>query len=235
MPRKTEAGLVHGIRIGEVGAVVFDLGGVFLEGTVENARRFGENVGLTPEAWRQIYRDLFLDAGPWDEVERGEMTLDAFARILMRRTAEHGVEIGLERARNFMGNPADSLLMRLRPEIVNACKAVRRRMPTALLTNNIAEWRHGWRTRLDIDGLFEHVIDSSEVGMRKPEPRIYRLTEERLGMGGGDLLFIDDFGVNLKAARELGWQTLKYDDTQKVLQVLDAVAEINPGTREPSS
>lgn len=204
--------------------MVFDLGGVFLEGTVENARRFGETVGLTPEVWRQIHRGLFLDAGPWDEVERGEMTLDAFARILMERAAEHGVEIGLERARNFMGNPADSLLMRLRPEIVNACKAVRRRMPTALLTNNIAEWRHGWRTRLDIAGLFDHVVDSSQVGMRKPEPGIYELMAQALEKPAGALLFIDDLGVNLKPARAMGWQTLKYEHTAPVLEVLAAVA-----------
>lgn len=215
---------MHGVRIGEVGAVVFDLGGVFLEGTVENARRFGETVGLTPEAWGQIYRDLFLAAGPWDEVERGEMTLDAFARILMRRAKQHGVEIGLERAHNFMGNPADSLLMRLRPEIVSACKAVRQRMPTALLTNNIAEWRHGWRTRLDIDELFDHVIDSSQVGMRKPEPGIYELMAQALDKPAGALLFIDDLGVNLKPARAMGWQTLKYEDTASVLEVLAAVA-----------
>ena len=215
---------INGIRIDQVGAVVFDLGGVFLEGPLENAMRFGVSVGLSAQAWRGIHHDLFIAAGPWDEVERGEKSLDAFAWILKRCLAEQGVEIGLERARNFMGNPADSFLMRLRAEIVDACRAVRRRMPTALLTNNIAEWRHGWRTRLDIEGLFDHVIDSSEVGMRKPEPGIYALMECKLKLPVETLLFIDDLGGNLKPARARGWQTLKYEDTAKVLEVLSAVA-----------
>lgn len=219
---------VNGIDLDRVGAVVFDLGGVFLESTVENALRFGESVGLSTEAWREIHHDLFIAAGPWDAVERGEMTLDAFAEILVRRVSGHGVTIDLARARNFMGNPADNIPMRLRQEIVHACKALRGRLPTALLTNNIAEWRHGWRNRLDIGALFDQVIDSSEVGMRKPEPGIYQLMEARLGLPPASLLFIDDLGVNLKPARARGWQTLKYDDTAKVLQVLSAVAGHSP-------
>ena len=215
---------VNGIQIAQVGAVVFDLGGVFLEGSVENAMRFGEGVGLSAEAWREIHHELFIAAGPWDEVERGGMTLDTFAGILVQRVSGQGVEISHDQARNFMGNPEDSIQMRLRHDIVDACLAVRRRMPTALLTNNIAEWRNGWRTRLDIEGLFDQVIDSSEEGMRKPESAIYELMENRLNLPPESLLFIDDLGVNLKPARARGWQTLKYDDTHKVLQVLSAVA-----------
>ena len=215
---------INGIHIDRVAAVVFDLGGVFLEGSVENTLRFGEGVGLSAGAWREIHHSLFIAAGPWDEVERGEMTLDAFAEILARRVSGEGVEISHAQARNFMGNPEDSIEMRLRREIVNACLAVRRRMPTALLTNNIAEWRNGWRTRLDIEQLFDQVIDSSEVGMRKPESGIYELMEIRLNLPAHSLLFIDDLGVNLKPARARGWQTLKYDDTAKVLQVLSAIA-----------
>ncbi len=215
--------LIHGIDPARVRAVVFDLGGVFLEGTVENVISFGETLGLPPEAWQVIRHELFIAGGPWDEVERGEMALDDFAEILAARLAAVGTHIDLERARNFMGNPANTFMMRLRPEIVEACKAVRGVMPTALLTNNIAEWRDQWRTRMDIPGLFDEVIDSSEVGMRKPEEGIYELMEARLGKPGRELLFIDDLGVNLKTARGMGWQTLKYDDTAKVLEVLSAV------------
>ncbi|MCZ6556540.1 MAG: HAD family phosphatase [SAR324 cluster bacterium] len=220
---------VHGIDPRRVRAVVFDLGGVFLKGTVDNVIRFGESVGMTSEAWRVIRHELFIDGGAWDEVERGEMTLDTFAEILSGFLARQGIQIDMERARNFMGNPADSIMMRLRPEIVEACLTVRRVMPTALLTNNIAEWREQWRTRLDIPALFNQVIDSSEVGLRKPEPGIYKLMEAALNMPGEDLLFIDDLGVNLKGARNLGWQTLKYDETAKVLEVLSTVTSAAQG------
>jgi len=68
------------------------------------------------------------------------------------------------------------------------------------------------------------VIDSSEVGVRKPEPAIYELTRARLDLPHEAIFFLDDLGVNLKAARALGWQTLRYDDTTRVLEVLDALA-----------
>ncbi len=74
------------------------------------------------------------------------------------------------------------------------------------------------------DALFDVVIDSSEVGTRKPEPAIYEITQARLGIPHDALFFVDDLGVNLKPARALGWQTLRYDDTARVLEVLDALA-----------
>jgi putative hydrolase of the HAD superfamily len=112
---------------------------------------------------------------------------------------------------------------RTRPEIVSACRRLRACMPTALLTNNIREWREMWRKRLPVSELFDFIVDSSDVGMRKPELPIYRLVERQMGLAGEELLFVDDLGVNLKAARQLGWQTVKYDDTARVLGILDAV------------
>ena len=81
---------------------------------------------------------------------------------------------------------------------------------------------------MDADALFDCVVDSSDVGMRKPEPGIYKLVEQGLGLPGDALLFVDDLGVNLKAARQLGWQTLKYVDTAEVLTVLSQVARGRP-------
>ena len=219
---------LHGIRPASLRAVVFDLGGVFLEGTLENVIKFGETIGLTAEIWQALRLELFVNGGPWENLERGEMTLDAFAEILREKVAGLGVSLTLEQARNFMGSPGEQDRMRLREEIVSACRKVKARLPTALLTNNVREWRAGWRSRLDVSALFDVVVDSSEVGMRKPEERIYRYTEEQLDLGGEHLLFIDDIGINLKAARQRGWQTLKYEQTATVLEVLEAVAAPRP-------
>lgn len=220
---------IHGIRPASVAAVVFDLGGVFLEGTLENVARFGARVGLSEQDWWAIREQLFLNGGPWEALERGEITLDRFAATLQAFLAERGVKVDAAVARDFMGSPGDAFRMRVREEVVAACRTVRSVMPTTLLTNNIVEWREGWRARMDVAGLFDLVVDSSEVGMRKPEERIYVLVEERMKMDGERLLFIDDLGMNLKPARARGWQTVKYDDTAKVLAVLDAVAAAKGG------
>ena len=209
-------------------AVVFDLGGVFLGGGPGTVRAFGGKVGLAPDVWEKILREIFIEGDLWDRVERAEASLDEFAAFLQARVREAGVEITLERARDFMGSPGDRSAMPVREEIVSACKDLRSRMHTALLTNNIAEWREGWRNRMDTDALFDLVVDSSAVGMRKPEEGIYRLVEEGLGLPGELLLFVDDLGVNLKTARALGWQTLKYVDTAEVVAALSAVAEAHP-------
>ncbi len=219
---------IQGIDPGRVKAAVFDLGGVILAGGVENVEQFGMRLGLTEETWADMRRELFLQPGWWDRLERGEMALDDFAGELIRRLGGAGIALSLDRARNFMNHPGDHRGMPVRAEIVAAAKAIHAAMPTALLTNNIREWRSGWRARIEVDALFDTVIDSSEVGMRKPEERIYAYSEEKIGLRGEELFFVDDLGMNLKPARDRGWQTLKYVDTADVLEVLHALNDGRP-------
>lgn len=215
---------VHGIDPARVAAAVFDLGGVFLAGGVESVRGFGARHGLAPDAWDAIRSELFHEAGIWSACERGEVPFERFvARLRELVTAAGGMVTDLD-ARNFMGAMGDSAGQRLRHEIVTATARVHAVMPTALLTNNIPEWRDGWRSLLDLASLFDVVIDSSEVGLRKPDPAIYELTRAHLDLPHEAIFFLDDLGVNLKPARAIGWQTLRYQDTAQVLEVLDALA-----------
>ena len=224
--------LIEGIDTERVEAAVFDLGGVFLAGGVESVQAFGDRHGLGADAWRAIRRDLFHDeTGVWSAVERGHATFADFVTRLRTLAREHGCEVSENDARNFMGNAGTSPTQRLRTEIVDAAARLHARMPTALLTNNIPEWRTGWRTLIDVEGLFDVVVDSCEVGTRKPESAIYEIMRAKLGLPHESLFFVDDLGVNLKAARSLGWQTLRYDDTTRVLSVLDALAAGRPERR----
>jgi putative hydrolase of the HAD superfamily len=221
---------IEGIEPERVEAAVFDFGGVFVAGGVESVQGFGDRHGLGPDAWRQIRRELFDDTGLWSAVERGGATFEEFVTRLRALCADHGSEVSLQDAANFMGNAGDTT-ERLRPEIIAAVRRLHARMPTALLTNNIPEWRQWWRSLFDVDALFDVVIDSCEVGMRKPEPEIYELTRAKLDVPHSAVFFLDDLGVNLKSARALGWQTLRYDDTTRVLTVLDALAAAKPEGR----
>jgi putative hydrolase of the HAD superfamily len=79
---------------------------------------------------------------------------------------------------------------------------------TALLTNNVREWELAWRALMPFDELFDVTVDSSAVGLRKPDPAIYRLTCERLGLDPAECLFVDDLECNVAAARALGMEAL---------------------------
>jgi len=207
-------------------AAVFDYGGVLIEGGPRDVVAFGARVGLSEEVWRPLRRAFFGNEGIWAELERGEASFDAFTEALRRAIAEAGGTVTAEQAAAFMGD-ADPMAQkaRLRPEILAAVRRLRAHVPTALVTNNVREWRAGWTAILEPDALFDVVVDSSEVGTRKPEPRIYEVTRERLGVAHDEIFFLDDIGQNLKAARALGWNTVLYDETDRVLAVLDALLD----------
>jgi putative hydrolase of the HAD superfamily len=100
---------------------------------------------------------------------------------------------------------------------------------TALLTNNVREWEPHWRAKVpELDELFEVIVDSAFVGLRKPDPAIYELTLERLGDGvhAGDCVFVDDLEVNCEAARALGMRAVRFVDAEQAIpEIESALAE----------
>jgi putative hydrolase of the HAD superfamily len=87
----------------------------------------------------------------------------------------------------------------------------------ALLTNNVREWELRWRALAPIDEIFELVIDSAFVGVRKPDPEIYELTVTGLGVPAAECLFIDDIEVNCVAAREAGMSAVVFRDNEQAI------------------
>jgi putative hydrolase of the HAD superfamily len=98
----------------------------------------------------------------------------------------------------------------------------------AMLTNNVREWEPHWRRMLPVDELFDVVVDSAFVGMRKPEPAIYHLTCERLGVPPERCVFVDDVERNCEAAREVGMTAVVFRDSAV------AIAEVRAALGEPS-
>jgi len=214
------------IDISRIGAAVFDMGGVILAGGPSDVRAFGARVGLDAKSWSELRRDIFGNEGAWAAIERGEISFERFCSEMSRRIRERGGTVDSRLASQFMGDRAEAeQRKRLRKKVIAAIKSIRTRMPTALLTNNIVEWRPTWSRILDVESMFDVIVDSSEIGMRKPETRIYEHTRSALGVEHHEIFFVDDLGQNLKSARDLGWQTLLYTDTDRVLGVLERIVD----------
>jgi epoxide hydrolase-like predicted phosphatase len=205
-------------------AAVFDYGGVLIAGGPKEVVEFGQRVGLDEEVWKPLRRRFFGNEGTWARLERGEVEYAEFVNELRQAVIAAGGSVSQEQAMNFMGTTEPmGHRARLRPAMLDAVRRLRPHVKTALLTNNVKEWRAGWVEVLEPDSLFDLVIDSSEVGARKPEPRIYEITREKLDVAHDEIFFIDDIGQNLKAARALGWNTVLFDDPDEAVGVLEAM------------
>jgi putative hydrolase of the HAD superfamily len=96
---------------------------------------------------------------------------------------------------------------------------------TAILTNNVKEWGKYWKESIPLD-LFELIVDSCEVGLRKPDPEIFRLTASKIGLPPGDCLFVDDTEHNLPGARDLGMGTLFFTGSPAEVEEIEALTAI---------
>jgi epoxide hydrolase-like predicted phosphatase len=92
-----------------------------------------------------------------------------------------------------------------------------------ICTNNVREWEQRWKSKLPVDEIFSVVVDSAFVGARKPEPKIYEITLERLGVPAQAALFIDDVELNCTAARELGLSAVWFRCTEQAIEEIEAV------------
>lgn len=112
------------------------------------------------------------------------------------------------------------------PEMIEYMRRLRDRgLRTALLTNNVREWEPSWRALLpEIDEIFDVVVDSAFVGMRKPEREIYRLTVKRLGgrIEPADCVFVDDIAINCEAAREIGMAAVVFESVDQARPQIEA-------------
>jgi putative hydrolase of the HAD superfamily len=200
------AGGAHGIR-----AVISDFGGVLTNHLIEAFAAFQDETGIsTEQLGRGMQRVADRDGEyPLFRLERGEISEAAFLDDLCwGLEPELGHRPTLHRFREIYfdalhGNePMLDLMRELRDGGFRM----------AILTNNVREWEELWRAKLPVDEIFELVIDSAWVGMRKPDPDIYRLTIDKLGdeLQPHECLFVDDNELNVEAARELGLRAVRF-------------------------
>jgi epoxide hydrolase-like predicted phosphatase len=207
-----------------VEAVISDFGGVLTTPLFHAFARFQAEHGIPLDALGQAMVLATEQRGgenPLYALERGEMreaeflglVEDALADVAGRRIRMDGF------AERYFGH------LQTNHDMLTFLRSLKdeRGLRLALLTNNVREWEPKWRSMIPIDAVFEVVVDSAFVGMRKPERGIYELTLDRLGLSGDACVFVDDIEVNCEGARALGIHAVRFDTTEQTIADVEAL------------
>ena len=204
-----------------IAAVLFDFGGVITDSPFEAFERYEQDHALPRGFIRRVNATNHLD-NAWARLERNELDFDEFCAAFEAEALAAGGRID---ARDLFARFSGEL----RPEMVEAVRRCGRHFKTGLLTNNFVTPIAASRSSdlAEILALFDAVIESSVVGVRKPDHRFYVMACEALGITPPEAVFLDDLGVNLKPARALGMVTIKVTDTSSALADLEEVVGIS--------
>jgi putative hydrolase of the HAD superfamily len=202
-------------------AVIWDFGGVLTSSPFEAFARFEAEHGLPADIIRRTNAANHWH-NAWARFERAEIDIDAFDKLFAEESAALGAEV---RGRDIIPLLAGDL----RPEMVAALTRIKARFKTGCITNNLpanAIGSHSGRSLYvaEVMVLFDHVIESAKISLRKPDPRIYQQMVETLAVDPKRCVYLDDLGVNLKPAREMGMTTIK------VLNAAQAITELEAAT-----
>jgi putative hydrolase of the HAD superfamily len=207
-----------------VEAVIFDFGGVITSSPFDAFARFETERGLPADIIRRTNAANHLE-NAWAKFERAEVDLDAFDALFAAESLALGAEV---RGRDVL----PLLSGDLRPEMVEALRRIKARFKTGCITNNLPNNAIGsasGRTLYvaEVMTLFDHVIESAKIGLRKPDPRIYQMMIETLGVDPKNCVYLDDLGVNLKPARAMGMTTIKVLSGDQAIADLEAVTGLS--------
>jgi putative hydrolase of the HAD superfamily len=207
----------------KIEAVLWDFGGVILSSPFDAFAAYEREAGL-PENFIRGLNARNPDANAWARMERSDISREEFVVAFEAEAQAAGYWLDGRRV-------LASISGEIRPAMVEALRRVRARHRVACITNNMkagdgpgmAASAERARQVSEIMSLFEHVVESSRLGMRKPDPRIYRHTCELLGVAPEACVYLDDLGINLKPARAMGMRTIKVGDPAIAIAELEAM------------
>jgi putative hydrolase of the HAD superfamily len=204
-----------------IGAIVSDFGGVLTSPLLDSFAAFQDSSGVPLEALGSAMAAVAQrhGANPLFELETGRMTEAEFLRSLGEELTR---QLGREVELHGFGVRYFEHLHPNQPLIEYMRQLRARGYKMAICTNNAREWEPLWRAKLPVDEIFDVVVDSAFVGTRKPEPRIYELTLERLGVSANAALLLDDIELNCDAARALGMTAVRFRSTEQAIADVDA-------------
>jgi putative hydrolase of the HAD superfamily len=200
-------------------AVIWDFGGVLTTSPFAAFARFERERGLPADIIRRTNAANHLE-NAWAKFERAEVDIEAFDQLFAEESLALGTEV---RGKDVLPLLAGDL----RPEMVEALKRVGANFKTGCITNNLPANAIGSKDGrslyiTEVMVLFDRVIESAKIGLRKPDPRIYRMMVEALNVDPNNCVYLDDLGVNLKPAREMGMTTIKVTSAPQAIAELEA-------------
>ena len=206
-------------------AVVFDYGGVMITSITNKFIPLAERAETSVEVIREIVMGpLGVSTNhPWHRAERGEIALGQIQKELEPYADKYSVKLYGDEIETVYSNTKSGLTTPytiIEPMVQKAIEVQKRGFSIALLTNLFTEFYPTVKKELE-EVKFDAWVASSEEGTRKPEAKIYEITEELLQISGEKILFLDDFEPNLIAAEKAGWSVIK------VTNPLDAIKELD--------
>ena len=195
-------------------AIIWDFGGVITSSPFDAFNEFEEVNGLPKDIVRTINSEN-PDMNAWAQFESNSITIDQFDDLFLKEAKAKGFDIkGRDIIKLLKGS--------IRENMVSFLRELKSDFKLGCITNNVkpsSEENTDNETK-EAMSIFDHVIESSIVGIRKPNPEIYMMSCDALNVSPDQSIYLDDLGINLKPARELGMTTIK------VIQPEDAIQEV---------
>ena len=208
-------------------AILWDFGGVFTTSPFENFNKLEEELGAPRDFIRQV-NSTNPDNNAWAQFESNSVSLDDFDELFADESEALGFRIDGKAVINVLSGD-------LRPRMVEVLKICKQNYKVACITNNVRAGKGpGMNQNTEkanqvgkVMDLFDAIIESSVVGIRKPNPAIYQLACQALEVKPNDCAFLDDLGINLKPAKELGMATIKVIGEEQAISDLSKLTGLN--------
>jgi putative hydrolase of the HAD superfamily len=220
-PRRAEEGRLSSPPVPHPGpsdrsfdAVFWDFGGVILSSPFDAFNDYEREAAVPLDTIRRL-NATNPDTNAWARMERNEVSVPEFAALFTAEARDAGFELDGARV-------VSALYGTVRPEMVVALqRVIDAGYVTACLTNNFATSTEARPDVAEVMAKFHHVVESSKVGVRKPEPRFYEMACELAGVSAGRCVFLDDLGINLKPAAQMGMRTIKVLSADQAIDDLE--------------
>ncbi|QNG20563.1 HAD family phosphatase [Rhodococcus triatomae] len=207
----------HHTGRGRYGTVFVDFGGVLSPPIEDLFLDYERKTGISPAqlkaAMASVANGLGVDV--LAPVELGLISEVEWVERMHRWLVPRGVDVSRSEpdfgAQWFAGHQVNTAVRDLVIDLSGKGYRV------GILTNNVREWEPYWRRMVDLDDHVDVIVDSYAVGVRKPDPEIFRIAEERIGAAPGTSILVDDLGVNCEAARSAGWGAVRFGDTDQAV------------------